>query len=464
MDVATDDQSWQVLLIRGLKPNVDENTLAKGLEKLYLDDSDQPGAKPQTLRRVFVIRDRVTDRSLGYGFAEYHSLADAKAALAKAQKLGTSCTISSKQIEVCHPHLGVFGPVLDHSLEEQKYVFDFKQQPRKYHDKRYYASPHMVNEEPPAPPQGSLPVKEGPATNVKPKKRTKAEAMGTLDNPSEPTKKVKKESAMVTMLNRAQAHARGEEGEAEAHNDSNPKPTSLEYSGPTAKANQQSFAFDGEHKGKHLSCCFLCNTSFSKPGTLERHVQHHAGHAEKYKDQEKFQQGLQRMKNRGIAEDSTLKVETVVPKTEEEEKQAAPEYRDRAAERREIEARARVSVSLKDVAATAARKKQQTQPHTKPPSPSPPPGPPAPAPKVTGIGLRMLQKAGWTEGQGLGGSGTGITAPIEQNVYAAGVGLGHEGSKVGDAVEEADRLTRATGGDFVEKTREGARRRFEGLG
>jgi hypothetical protein len=75
--------------------------------------------------------------------------------------------------------------------------------------------------------------------------------------------------------------------------------------------------------------------------------------------------------------------------------------------------------------------------------------------------MEMLQKSGYVEGEGLGGVGEGITTPIGQNLYAAGVGLGHEGSKKGDAVEEAERLTK--GGDFVEMTKESAKRRFESM-
>ena len=72
----------------------------------------------------------------------------------------------------------------------------------------------------------------------------------------------------------------------------------------------------------------------------------------------------------------------------------------------------------------------------------------------------MLQKAGWSAGQGLGAGG-GVTAPIDQSLYASGVGLGHESSKKGDAVEEASRMTKNDRGEFLEKTRELARKRYE---
>ena len=53
-----------------------------------------------------------------------------------------------------------------------------------------------------------------------------------------------------------------------------------------------------------------------------------------------------------------------------------------------------------------------------------------------------------------------MTAPIATDMYVAGVGLGAEGGKVGDAVEEASRSTRGNYSEFLEKTREKARGRF----
>lgn len=49
---------------------------------------------------------------------------------------------------------------------------------------------------------------------------------------------------------------------------------------------------------------------------------------------------------------------------------------------------------------------------------------------------------------------------IDQSLYAAGVGLGHETSRIGDAVQEAARTTKG-GSGFIEKTKEVFRDRFE---
>jgi hypothetical protein len=68
---------------------------------------------------------------------------------------------------------------------------------------------------------------------------------------------------------------------------------------------------------------------------------------------------------------------------------------------------------------------------------------------------------GWSEGSGLGAQGTGLTAPIATEVYAQGVGLGAQGGKLGDATEEAGRNTRGRYDEFLEKTKDNARQRYE---
>ena len=120
---------------------------------------------------------------------------------------------------------------------------------------------------------------------------------------------------------------------------------------------------------------------------------------------------------------------------------APTEYRDRARERRK---------------AFGSKPSAKNRPAPPPPKEEEPPV------QTTSKGASLLSKMGWT-GAGLGAQGTGMTAPIATEVYAQGVGLGAQGSKLGDATEEAGRNTRNRYDEFLEKTKQTARERYEQL-
>lgn len=93
-DVSPNGAPSQFLLVRGLEPTVTEDLLAKGVSKLYKPSrpSSPPatsnskksnakvasttgdanlGAKEGSLRRVLLVRDRRSNESWRYGFAEF---------------------------------------------------------------------------------------------------------------------------------------------------------------------------------------------------------------------------------------------------------------------------------------------------------------------------------------------------------------------------------------------------------
>ena len=131
-DAAPDNAASQFLLVRGLEPGVSEEILSKGISKLYKSKPIQPaadvhsnkkhmssssnisslGAKDGSLQRVLLIRDRKTNESWRYGFAEFSSVEDAQAAMAKF-KASDRFTISSKPVLLSYIHAGVFVPVLN---------------------------------------------------------------------------------------------------------------------------------------------------------------------------------------------------------------------------------------------------------------------------------------------------------------------------------------------------------------
>jgi hypothetical protein len=89
-DVSLDSAPSQFLLVRGLEPSVSEELFSKGVAKLFksyeaeqskkggkiasTSSSSQFGAQDGSIKRVFIVRNRETDDSWRYGFAEFHSV------------------------------------------------------------------------------------------------------------------------------------------------------------------------------------------------------------------------------------------------------------------------------------------------------------------------------------------------------------------------------------------------------
>ena len=114
------------------------------------------GAKPGSLRRVFLMRDRTTNESWRYGFAEFATVEDAQAAVSKF-RASTKFTIASKPVAVGFIHTGVFVPSFDAlTTENQEFSFTPIYNPAvrvKYWDERAYPSANVVATDPlPGPP------------------------------------------------------------------------------------------------------------------------------------------------------------------------------------------------------------------------------------------------------------------------------------------------------------------------
>lgn len=152
------------------------------------------------------------------------------------------------------------------------------------------------------------------------------------------------------------------------------------------------------------------------------------------------------MKNEDLVSKAQAKIAKagVAPSASTED---SSEYRDRAKERRAAFGEGKKK--------SLPLKKSASQPEEAAKDES------APAPSK---GASLLGKMGWSAGEGLGAQGTGMTAPIATDMYVQGVGLGAQGGKMGDAAAEADRNTKGKYGDFLEKTRDKAKQRFESMG
>jgi len=389
------------------------------------------GAKEGSLRRVLLIRDRKSNDSWRYGFAEFGSAEDAQAAMTKYQAVD-KFTISSKPVLVSYIHAGVFVPVL-HPFGAEFARFTFSPLSNAamklmYWDEAAYASEFVTT--PVSQPglgkskesehaklavaaanEGLVSIgKEGESRGKK--RKVEKEALAS-------TKKVVAPHLQFWTNKHAELHGlpsndRAEEEVADSSLASSAKTPETVADTTT----QQSFA-DSDR-----NCCLLCSRQFKSTAEVNKHERVSALHRENMKD-----------------EDLVAKARAKLSRSAE----TGPDnfaYRDRARERRQ---------AFNQPKQPAA---QHNTPSTKEEAP--------PAP-VESKGAALLGKMGWTAGEGLGAQGTGRTDAITTELYSQGVGLGAEGGKIGDAVEEAHRQTKGTYSDFLSKTRDKAKERFESL-
>lgn len=194
-------------------------------------------------------------------------------------------------------------------------------------------------------------------------------------------------------------------------------------------------------------CCYLCSRQFKTEAEVNKHERLSQLHRDNLNSADLVSKAQAKMAKAGI---SVRPVED------------NSEYRDRAKERRAAfgASSKKISLPLKKGAmhnrSNSSEKgkveKEEDEDDDPPPIPS--------------KGASLLGKMGWTAGEGLGAQGTGRVAPIstDMDMYVQGVGLGAEGGKVGNAAEEAERNTSGGYGEFLERTKDKAKERFERMG
>lgn len=457
-DASTDGTASQFLLLRGLEPGVNEELLARGVCKLYKTKPSTPpgdgqatkktkivststdaslGAKNGSLQRILLVRDRKSNDSWRYGFAEFGTVEDAQAAMAK-YKASDKFTISSKPVMISYIHAGVFVPVL-HGIgpESARFTFSPLSNPAvrlMYWDEAAFVSElvttvasqtsTMKSKESEHAKLAAAAANEGLVTagkdgEMKSKKR-KAEKDGSASS-----KKVVAPHLQFWTNRHAEIHGLPpkDDDDKSATSRTNNKPESASDSPPN-----QSFA------DLNRKCCLLCSRQFKTEAEVNKHERMSQLHRDNMKK-----------------EDLVTKALTKLNKTTADSGAESSTYRDRAKERRHAfnqpkQPAAQHNRPQKDTSSTSSKEKE------------------AEVVPVQSKGAALLGKMGWTAGEGLGAQGTGRTEAITTDLYTQGVGLGAQGGKVGDAVEEAQRQTKGSYADFLNKTRDKAKERFESMG
>ncbi|KAI0544704.1 hypothetical protein F4679DRAFT_563826 [Xylaria curta] len=442
----------QFVVVRGLAPSANETILAAGVKKLYMSKEDEPkqssnvptklrstapignthglGAKPGSLVRVFMVRDKMSEISCNYGFAEFSTLDDARAAVAK-YNAHPQFTISSRPVTVAFIHSGVFIPYL-HPVQEQdrKFTFAATHNPTlrlSYWNPSVYANEHLTFDESLYGDKAQN-VKEG--TDIltgKESKKRKADK-----DLSAPTGK--KSIAMAPQLQmwankHAELHRSKESADAGAPSDDTPPLTGS--NAIAASKNSIATMPSISYADLDQMTCLLCRRKFKNEPSLRRHEQISDMHKTNLEDDGLIDKAVQSLKALG--------------------KEPTSNYRDRAKERRQAHNQPmKPKLHLPRKTPTANKDSNTTK------------EPPAKPTVSKGAGL--LAKMGWSTGEGLGAEGGGRTEIIETMAYTPGVGLGAEGGKIGDAAQEAARATKNDYADFVSKAKDKARERYEKMG
>ncbi|TVY43698.1 putative RNA-binding protein [Lachnellula occidentalis] len=419
-DASPDGTASQFLLLRGLEPGVNEELLAKGAIKLYRTKAttttlpgDAPvakktkiastsndssmGAKDGSLRRVLLVRDRQSNDSWKYGFAEFNTVEDAQAAMTK-YKASEKFTISSKPVMVSYIHAGVFVPVL-HPLGEEFANFTFSPLSNAaiklmYWDEAAYASEYVI-----ATADRPTVSKNQETEHAKLAAAAASEGLvapGKEGEPRSKKRKVEKDAKIVAPHLKFWTNKHAEIHGVPAKNvDVTTDTAQME---PVPKLEEevaesppgQTFA-DLERK-----CCLLCSRQFKTEAEVIKHERISQLHRDNAKDEKLVAKALAKMRksSESVSENSA--------------------YRDRAKERRQA----------------FNQPKQPAAQHNRPKASGTVPTKTEEETPVTSKGAALLGKMGWTAGEGLGAQGSGRTDAITTELYAQGVGLGAQGGKL----------------------------------
>ncbi|KAF3903355.1 hypothetical protein AA313_de0209449 [Arthrobotrys entomopaga] len=424
----------QFLLIRDLEANVTEELLLKGVQKLSTDEF--------AIKRVLLVRDRRTNESWRFGFAEFSSVEEAKKAFEKYTTKDGGFTIKSRSVTVSYIHPGVFVPMIQPKPSSERWTFE----PLggmgggvklAYWDDEGYCKVHLAEG---SKQEATKEIRD--RTKEDPKSKKKGEKGAPETGQTEKTKKRKADNISgkdtPNVPKKLPTHLQfWQERHSELHG--------IDSTGPNAGASAPTKPADNTEADSPPAksyadpvklCCYLCSRQFKTDAEVNKHERISKLHQTNLQNEELVKTAEAKLKKNGIrrgydgAEDGNKG------------------YRDRAKERRTIHSQpanpgaARGQQKAKEAAAARESPEKEVK---------------APINR----GANLLSKMGWTEGRGLGAQETGITTPIVAEMYVEGVGLGASGGKVGDIIDGAPEAGNYQG--FVERTKEKARGRYEEL-
>ncbi|KAF8724415.1 hypothetical protein AX14_008838 [Amanita brunnescens Koide BX004] len=455
-----------ILLFRGLDPLSGPQAIYQAM--LY---SSGPGRKgPKGMRRIILIKDKVTMASYGFAFVEFVDIQSASAVLAATmspQIHPNGFRISDKPVAASFAHPYSFQPVTDFIQRDEACLKSTSSLGgseglwvRYWDDSSTCAVLEFKVEEPVSttPPQKEkrerkrkveidarskqvivapsvLPVSDKPVTLSFSKVITKAgplrplapgismdDEANAVDNLSEEegnmdsnktlaAKKVAPPIASKKTVDNIQKWNQVQEELAKGS-------AGMQVTtAPSTKESTESLASETEFEFADVDAltCLLCARQFKSIEQLKRHNTASDLHKKNYMDPNLRDVARQKV--------VTRKVST--------SQQQQPKYRDRASERRVLFNQPETPLPEKDNKVFGKKRNSEG-----PPSPPLPPHPIDLGKDESNVGNKLLKLMGWKEGQGLGTEGEGRVEPIHTAIYAQGVGLGaSKGKEIGKYAE-----------------------------
>ncbi|KAK2460530.1 hypothetical protein APHAL10511_007000 [Amanita phalloides] len=450
-----------ILLFRGLDPLSGPQAIYQAM--LY---SSGPGRQgPKGMRRIILIKDKVTMASYGFAFVEFVDVQSAAAVLAATmspQLHPNGFRISDKPVAASFAHPYSFQPVTDFIQRDEaclkstnslggaegtwvRYwdenstcaVLEFKvEEPmsvgppqKEKKEKRKKADIDTHSKQTLAAPS-ALPVSDKPVTlnfsrgvskagalrplapgiSMDDESNTAEDSMGE-DGGLESSKgtAAKKVAPPIASKKTVDNIQKWNQVQEELAKGSAVETTSV------AKENVESLMPENEFDFADINAlmCLLCARQFKSIDQLKRHNKESDLHKRNYMDPSLRDLARQKVSTRKSAA----------------AQQQQPKYRDRASERRILFNQPETPMPEKD-------NKVGNRKHNSEGPPSPPPHPVEPGRDESNVGNKLLKLMGWKEGQGLGTDGEGRVEPIQTAIYAQGVGLGaSKGKEVGKYTE-----------------------------
>ncbi|KAK9325487.1 hypothetical protein V1517DRAFT_335822 [Lipomyces orientalis] len=421
------DIASQFLMLRGLNRLTTEENIAKAMSELGL----------RKFRRVLLVRDRVSKASWSFAFVEYASAADCTKVVEFLHKQFPSCSPTSTDsnnttnddgfaidgagVTASFIHSGVFVPAYATNTDELFTFLAANGSTRlMYWDENAYVGVYVEPSSQQDDVSAFFADIEGSSRLTR---STVSSATMQDDKPR------KKKDAVQVSKKMAPQLQRWQKKQAELHGP--PAQKATDEDDAEGAAYQESFA------DARRPACLLCLRKFNGFDEVNRHERLSALHMHNLADEQ-------------LCEKARLKV------TRAKEK-AQNAYRDRARERRVAQ-----NQPVRSVASTTTNKRPDIKSQVVTKAKEEPvelEDEESDEDMFSSKGSKLLEKMGWKSGSGLGANESGISQAIKPEMYAQGVGLGVEGSRL-DAEKEG---MPSTYDGFVKRVRESARERFEKL-